>query len=162
MNTAYLLLGGNLGDRQQNLQKAVILIEKHAGPTPKKSNVFITKAWGNELQPDFYNQAICIDTKLSAIDLLNTLLRIEEELGRKRTGDKWQARTMDIDILFYNDERIDTTKLKIPHPFIQDRKFVLVPMNEIASELVHPVLKKNIRELLAECTDTLEVKMLKL
>ena len=153
MNIAYLLLGGNLGDRLQNLHKALILINKMAGATTKKSNVFVTAAWGNENQPDFYNQAICINTTLSALDLLNILLKIEEELGRKRTDKKWQERTMDIDILFYNDVIIDTMQLKIPHPFIQDRKFVLIPLMEIAKDFIHPVLKKNISQLLAECED---------
>ncbi|CAN5331119.1 2-amino-4-hydroxy-6-hydroxymethyldihydropteridinediphosphokinase [soil metagenome] len=158
MNTSYLLLGGNLGDKETILKQAVALIEKKVGSTSKKSNIFITKAWGNEQQPDFYNQAIAVNTMLSAIDLLKTVLQIEEELGRKRNNEKWQERTIDIDILFYNDEIIDLPNLKIPHPFIQDRKFVLVPMNEIADELIHPILKKTIAQLLLECTDTLEVK----
>ena len=161
MNIAYLLLGGNLGDRLQNLHKALILINKMAGATTKKSNIFVTAAWGNENQADFYNQAICINTTLSALDLLSILLKIEEELGRKRTYKKWQERTMDIDILFYNDVIIDTMQLKIPHPFIQDRKFVLIPLMEIAKDFIHPVLKKNISQLLAECEDKLEVKILK-
>src|SRR5471030_1177546 len=107
MNTAYLLLGGNLGNRLQNLQSALSFINSKAGVITKQSNVFVTKAWGNEQQSDFYNQAICIETKMVAIDLLNTLLIVEEQLGRKRTAEKWQARTMDIDILFYNDNIID-------------------------------------------------------
>ncbi len=161
MNTAYLLLGGNLGDRLQNLQRALILINERVGSTAKRSDVFITAAWGYEAQPDFYNQAVCIETSLSAEVLLNTLLKIEEESGRKRNGDKWQERIIDIDILFYNDDIIETEKLNVPHPFLQDRKFVLVPMMQIAKELVHPVLKKTIGQLADECKDTLEVKTLK-
>lgn len=160
MNTAYLLLGGNLGNRLQNLQSALSLINSKAGVITKKSNVFVTKAWGNEQQSDFYNQAICVETKMIAIDLLNTLLKVEEQLGRKRTADKWQARTMDIDILFFNDTIIDSEELKVPHPFIQERKFVLIPMAEIASDFIHPVLKKSIKQLMDECKDILEVKML--
>jgi 2-amino-4-hydroxy-6-hydroxymethyldihydropteridine diphosphokinase len=160
MNTAYLLLGGNLGDRLTNLRRALLMIIEHAGRATKKSDVFVTKAWGNEQQSDFYNQAICIETKLSAHELLNTLLKIEEQLGRKRTSDKWQERTMDIDILFYNDAIIETENLKIPHPFIQERRFVLVPMMQIAETLIHPVLKKTINVLLFECADMLEVKAL--
>lgn len=158
MNTCYLLLGGNLGDKEQNLRQAVNLLEQKLGSTAKKSNIFITAAWGNENQPEFYNQAISIKTTFSAIDLLKIVLGVEEQLGRKRTNDKWQERIIDIDILFYNDEVIDLPELKIPHPFIQERKFVLIPMNEIARELVHPVLKKTIKQLLEDCKDTLEVK----
>lgn len=159
MNTCYLLLGGNLGDKEQTLKQAIILLEQKFGSTAKKSNIFITAAWGNENQPEFYNQAIAINTVLSAIDLLKEILKTEEQLGRKRTNDKWQERVIDIDILFYNDEIIDLPELKVPHPFIQERKFVLVPMNEIASDYIHPVLKKTIATLLLECKDKLEVKL---
>jgi 2-amino-4-hydroxy-6-hydroxymethyldihydropteridine diphosphokinase len=160
MNTSYLLLGGNLGNRLQNLQWTLVLIGERMGPITKKSDIFVTKAWGNEDQPDFYNQAVCIETELSAIDLLKVLLKTEEELGRKRTGDKWQERTMDIDILFFNEEIIDTEELKIPHPFLQDRKFALIPLMQIAGDLIHPVFKKNIKQLTGECKDPLDVKIL--
>lgn len=159
MNMAYLLLGGNLGDKQKNLKQAIALMEQKLGSTAKKSSIFITAAWGNEDQPEFYNQAIEIETKLSAIELLKTALEVEELLGRKRNNDKWEKRIIDIDILFYNDEIINFPELKIPHPFIQERKFVLVPMNEIASEFIHPVLKKTIGMLLDECKDPLEVRV---
>ena len=159
MNTCYLLLGGNLGDKEQNLKQAIVLLEQKLGSTAKKSNIFITAAWGNKNQPEFYNQALAINTTFSAIELLKTVLEVEEQLGRKRTNDKWQERIIDIDILFYNDELIDLPELKIPHPFIQERKFVLAPLNEIAREMVHPVLKKTIKQLLEECKDNLEVKL---
>ena len=159
MNICYLLLGGNLGDKEQNLHLANVLIEQKTGSIPKKSNIFITAAWGKEDQAEFYNQVIKLKTLFSPIDLLKSILEIEEQIGRKRTNDKWQERIIDIDILFYNEEVIDVPELKIPHPFIQERRFVLIPMNEIASEMVHPILKKTIAKLLEECEDRLEVKV---
>ena len=158
MNTCFLLLGGNLGDKELTLKNAVTLLEQKLGSTAKKSSIFITAAWGNKNQPEFYNQAISIETNLSALELLKTVLETEEQLGRKRNNDKWQERIIDIDILFYNNETIELPELKIPHPFIQERKFVLAPMNEIASNFTHPVLKKTIATLLLECKDELEVR----
>lgn len=158
MNTAYLILGGNKGDKLQNLKQALVLLESRAGTITKKSDIFVTAAWGNTNQPDFFNQAICIETPLSPKELLKEIISIEQTLGRIRSHEKWMERTMDIDILFYNDAIIDTEDLKIPHPFIQERKFVLVPMEQLSPGLIHPILKKNIRTLLFECADELEVK----
>lgn len=160
MNTAYLILGSNLGDKLQNLMDARKHIQEIAGKIIKTSAVYATSAWGNTNQPDFLNQALCIETSFSASDLLDTLLWIEQLQGRVRDEKKWMERTMDIDILFYNDTVINSSSLIIPHPFIQERKFVLVPMSEIAPGLVHPVLKRNITQLLLSCEDNLEITML--
>ena len=160
MNTAYLILGGNKGNKLQNLQQALHLIESKAGAITKKSDIFVTGAWGNTEQPDFLNQALCIQTPLTAVDLLIELLAIEKLLGRVRDHLKWEKRTMDIDILFYNNDIINTPELKIPHPFIQQRKFVLIPMAQLAPGLVHPHIKKSIETLLSECNDKLEVTKL--
>lgn len=159
MNSSYLLLGGNLGNRRENLRLAVEWIEQRVGATTKKSSIFATQAWGKKDQPDFYNQAICVETRLNALQLLEEVLSIELEMGRKRT-EKWAERIIDIDILFYNDAIIQEKRLQVPHPHLQERRFVLVPMAEIAAELIHPVLNKNMRMLLDECPDTLEVKRL--
>jgi 2-amino-4-hydroxy-6-hydroxymethyldihydropteridine diphosphokinase len=160
MNTSYLLLGSNLGNRKSYLDQAIALIEKRIGITRVKSNIFITAAWGNTNQDDFYNQAICIETQLNTQDLLENVLKIEEELGRKRDKEKWQARTIDIDILFFNDEITNTPNLIIPHPFIQDRKFVLAPLHQIAPQLIHPQSHKSIETLLLVCEDSLKIEKL--
>ncbi len=158
MNTAYLILGSNKGDKLQNLQQAIHLIEKEIGSIIKISDTYSTAAWGDTSQPDFLNQAICIQTFLSPTNVLQGALEIEKKLGRIRDQEKWKERIIDIDILFYDNIIIDTPDLKIPHPYIQERKFVLVPLLEIASTFIHPIFHKTIETLLKECTDTLEVQ----
>ncbi len=158
MNTTYLILGGNKGDKLNSLQNAIQLLAEQVGTVIKRSDVYATKAWGNTDQPDFVNQAICIQTSLSATHLLKSILSIEQQLGRVRDAQKWMERTIDIDILFYNDEIINTPDLKIPHPFIQERKFVLIPMAQLSPHFIHPVFNKSIETLLHECSDKLEVE----
>ncbi|MES2649143.1 MAG: 2-amino-4-hydroxy-6-hydroxymethyldihydropteridine diphosphokinase [Bacteroidota bacterium] len=157
MNYAYLLTGGNLGDRTENLHQAEIWIDRQAGRVIKKSALYETAAWGNVLQPDYLNQAILVETNLTAIELLRTLLQIEKQLGRLRQ-EKYGARIIDIDLLFFNNEIIHLPNLSVPHPQLQNRRFVLVPMTEIAPQFVHPQLKKTIETLLSSCPDPLDVK----
>lgn len=157
MNSAYLLLGGNIGKREKILEKALLEIESRIGKILKKSSVYETKAWGFEQQPDFLNQVILVETNLTAENLLKKILEIEKSLGRKRTGKKWEKRIIDIDILFCNDFIIQKKNLKIPHPCLHLRRFTLAPLNEIAPDFVHPVLKKTVSELLKNCEDKLEV-----
>lgn len=161
MNAAYLILGGNIGNTLENLEKTRKLINANAGKIVRLSDVFITAAWGKTDQPDFYNQALCIETDLDPMDLLEELLKTEAAAGRIRNGEKWAERTMDIDILFYNDEVIHEANLTIPHPYLKDRRFVLAPLEQIAAELVHPVFKKSIFTLLKECKDNSSIKILK-
>ncbi len=156
MNKAFLLTGGNLGDRVKNMELCNFLVEKACGKINKKSSLYETAAWGKTDQPDFLNQVMLIDTVLTPEDLLRVLLMVEKEMGRHR-GEKYGPRIIDIDILLYNDEVINEPRLKIPHPRMQDRRFVLEPMNEIAPGMVHPLLHKTMHELLLECTDPLAV-----
>ena len=156
MNEAYLIIGGNIGDRLLKLSKARESIANACGKIIIQSSVYETAAWGKEDQEAFLNQVIVIETELSSIDLLKTILKIEEELGRKRQL-KYGPRIIDIDILFFNDEVISVEGLKVPHPHMQNRRFVLTPLNEIAPRKFHPVLEKTVSQLLADCPDSLAV-----
>lgn len=157
MNTTYLLLGSNMGNSQQQLTRAIQLISKKAGKVIRRSKLYVTAAWGNTHQPDFLNQVIVVATKLSAQPLIETILLIETEMGRVRTV-KNAPRIIDIDILFFNKEIVREPNLIIPHPEIQNRRFVLVPLNELSPGLKHPVLKKTIHQLLKDSPDQLDVK----
>lgn len=162
MNTALLIIGSNQGNIVENIRSANMYLNQSIGSIVKYSSLYQTAAWGKTNQPDFINQVIEIHTTLSPNDLLGSILTIEKKLGRIRTDAKWEERIIDIDILFYNDEIINEKHLKIPHPFLQDRKFVLVPLAEIAENMIHPVLNKSIQDLLKNCTDPLPVKKLNL
>jgi 2-amino-4-hydroxy-6-hydroxymethyldihydropteridine diphosphokinase len=157
MNVAFLCLGGNIHDRLAYLKEAERRISESCGRILDRSKVYKTQSWGKEGLPDFYNKVIKVETELNAEVLLARLLSIEMELGRTRGHDRNESRTMDIDILLYNDELINFEHCHIPHPRMHLRKFVLVPLNDIASEWIHPVFKKPIKTLLEECIDTLEV-----
>ncbi len=156
MNKAFLLTGGNLGDRVNNMKHCSFLIEKSCGALIKKSSLYETAAWGKKDQPDFLNQVLLIDTPLTPESLLSALLTIEQQMGRYR-GEKYGPRIIDIDILLYNDEVISEPRLTIPHPRMQERRFVLEPINEISPGMIHPVLHKSMLQLLKECSDPLAV-----
>ena len=157
MNKAYLLLGSNMGNSKTQLVKAVRNIEKKIGSVTRLSTLYSTAAWGNTRQPDFLNQVIIVDTELTASQTMQIILQIEKQMGRIRTV-KNAPRIIDIDILFFNKEIIDQKQLIIPHPQIQNRRFVLVPLNQLSPNLLHPVLKKSVHQLLIHCPDTLNVK----
>ena len=152
-----LLLGGNLGDRFQNIINAVNAIKEFVGSIQKKSSLYETAAWGITDQPHFLNQVVVVQTILSAQQVIEKILFIEKQLGRERLV-KMGPRIIDIDILFYDDTIIEKENLIIPHPRLQERKFVLEPLNELIPNYIHPILNKSVKVLLQECTDTLNVK----
>ena len=158
MNNVYLLIGGNVGNRLQNLRHAVDQLSSW-GTVVQHSSIYETAAWGKTEQPSFLNQALEYQTDLAPQALIRTILQIEEEMGRRRT-EKFGPRIIDIDILFFNSEIVQEPHLTIPHPEIQNRRFALVPMAEIAPQLIHPLMHKTIRQLLQECPDTLDARKL--
>ena len=154
MPDIYLILGSNLGDRMKNLQRATELISKDVGKIINKSSVYETEPWGFNHRLNFLNQVLKIITSLKPEEILEVIIKIEKSFGRKRNNNKYSAREIDIDILFYNNKVIKSDKLIIPHPKIQERMFVLVPMTELEPDLIHPELKVAINQLKNECRDT--------
>ncbi|MDE3145273.1 MAG: 2-amino-4-hydroxy-6-hydroxymethyldihydropteridine diphosphokinase [Bacteroidota bacterium] len=155
--TAYILIGGNIGDRFANLATAKELITNQCGTVINESSVYQTAAWGLTEQPDFLNQVLMITTKLLPEQLMQNLLSIEESMGRKRSV-KFGPRIIDLDILLIDDLVIDTELLSVPHPALPQRKFALIPLSEVAPDLLHPVEKKAISQLLTACNDELVVQ----
>ncbi|MDQ3109013.1 MAG: 2-amino-4-hydroxy-6-hydroxymethyldihydropteridine diphosphokinase [Bacteroidota bacterium] len=155
--SVFISLGSNLGARKAHLDKAILLISQLPSTTLVScSGMYTTAAWGKTDQPDFLNMVIQISSSLLPDELMKSLLRLEEQIGRVR-DEQWGPRIIDLDILFYGNKIHLSPTLTVPHPEIQNRNFVLVPLQEIAPDFVHPVLKKRITLLLAECPDKLTV-----
>lgn len=155
----FLLLGSNEGQASDNLAEAAERIAKVAGRIVERSSVYQTAAWGMVNQPDFLNQVLKIESPWNAEVLLEKLLDIERSMGRVRAN-KWGPRIIDIDLLFYGQQVINTPFLRIPHPGIPERRFTLLPLTEIAPDLIHPLSRKSIATLLEECGDVLRVDRL--
>lgn len=161
-NTVVLLIGGNQGDRQQLISAATDLIGERIGEVSLTSPLYETEPWGFEAEQNFLNQALVVDTLLSAEEVLHTALYIEHQLGRRRPfidpeHKHYLSRPMDIDLIFYNSLVCDTPELQLPHPRMHLRRFVLQPLADIIPNFRHPKLHKSIRQLLAECPDTQKV-----
>ena len=146
IHTAYVALGSNLGDKEANLRKALELLEERGVEVVKTSSFICTEPYGVTDQPQFLNGVCEVRTSLVPLALLHTLLEIEQEMGRVRLR-HWGERNIDLDLLLYEDVVMDTPELILPHPDMQNRDFVLLPLAEIAPELVHPILQKSIEEL---------------
>lgn len=158
MAEAYIGLGSNQGNRNQNLQDAIRALDQRV-MVLDRSAIYQTKAWGIEHQPHFFNQVLKVQTELSPDDLLKVAQAIENGLGRQREI-RWGPRSIDLDILMYGNLVYNHESLQIPHPGIAHRNFVLTGMMDLAPNLRHPVLGKTIRELYLQCLDTLDVLLI--
>lgn len=158
MPITFLHIGSNEGDRLGNLRQAVALLEDRAGKLLQCSPIYQTVAWGIEEQPDFLNQALELRTPLSPLDLLDTVLGIENDMGRVRYQ-KWGQRLIDIDLLFYDELMMESERLHLPHPFLHERNFVLRPLLDIAPDWVHPKLGLTVRALSELCADPLPAEV---
>lgn len=161
MNRIFLGLGTNLGDRERNLQTALEKIKESVGNLASSSSVYETESWGFTSENKFLNMVVEVKTSLKPSGLLGRILMIESQMGRTREGKEYKSRIIDIDILFYNNRILTKKSLTVPHPGLQNRRFVLEPLCEIAPDFIHPVLKKSIGQLLTECKDESKVYKLK-
>ena len=154
----FLLTGSNLGNRSAKLKEAANHLHTCFGATVKASSIYETAAWGNENQQAFLNQVLVFKSGIDPKAILHTILDIELKMGRVRT-EKWGARTIDIDILYFGDILFHDEELTIPHPYLEQRKFTLLPLAELAPEFIHPKLRRTTAELLQLCEDKLEVNL---
>lgn len=158
MHKVYLGLGGNIGNKQNNFEVVYRQIIQKLGSIEKVSSIYESPPWGFQSEDVFWNQVVLINTTMKPEELLRTIHKIELGFGRKRGSERYSSREMDIDILYFDDVFIETENLIIPHPKMQQRKFVLVPLNEITPGLKHPILRLSSFEMLKNCRDKSIVK----
>lgn len=156
MSEIFILLGGNQGDKHKIFSETRKLINDRIGTIEVLSSVYETESWGF-VSDLFWNQAIHLTSKLPPDDILTYALEIENEMGRIRLSDDYEMRPIDIDIMFYDDLQINSSRLTIPHPLIAQRRFMLVPLAEIAPDKIHPVTGQTVKEMLRICPDKLKV-----
>lgn len=157
MHRVFLIIGGNLGDRELYLSQTVLQVEKNIGFIVSKSDIFESSPWGFSHPIPFLNQVLEVETNHSALCLLDACQRIENDLGRDRYGENYTARTVDIDVLFYDDCIFTLPPLIVPHRLLHERMFVLEPLSQVAPDLVHPLLGRTISQIKAECEDETKV-----
>lgn len=156
----FILSGSNIGDRMSNLLTAVQYLRDNGVGLRHSSRIYRSAAWGNEDQPEFFNQVMQLETDRDPDSLLNLLLSIEHHMGRRRVK-KWGSRIIDLDILYYDQLILSGPALTVPHPGIPERRFTLVPLCEVAPDFIHPVLQCTQRQLLENCKDPLPVEVFK-
>lgn len=161
MHKVFLGIGGNIGNKQHNFRLAKELIEKELGKLIQSSSIYETPPWGFHSEDVFWNQVLLIETKLEAIELLWRIHKIEEQFGRTRGTEGYTSRQMDVDILYFDDVFMETKNLIIPHPKIHERKFVLVPLCEIAPDFKHPLRRLTSIEMLESSRDDSIIKKVK-
>ncbi len=159
MSNVVLLIGGNIGDKFENITIAKNSIISDIGKMSKESAIYESKPWGFEHNQNFLNQVVVVSTYLLPYEILNRIHIIENKMGRKRNKTGYSARPMDIDILFIDDMIVDKPDLKIPHIEIPNRRFTLLPLSDIDEDFIHPVLNKTIKYLLQNCSDKSDVKI---
>ena len=161
MTETVLLLGGNIGNTISYFRKAKALVSQDIGEIKRESSVYETEPWGFSAEQNFLNQVVIVESSHSPLDLLRMALKIEQSLGRERISTKgYSSRIIDIDVLFIESKVIETVELTVPHPKIQERKFVLEPLNELLPDFIHPRLNSSIQELLVNLKDKTIIKKL--
>lgn len=158
MKIVFLGIGSNLGDRERSIKKSLSMIEAQIGRVVEVSSIYETEPWGFQSNDNFLNIVLKLETELEPSVLMKRILIIESRLGRTRSDKQYTSRVIDIDILLYGDQIIDEVNLKVPHPFMPERKFVLIPFCELAPRMVHPILKTSFASLLEKCTDESSVR----
>jgi 2-amino-4-hydroxy-6-hydroxymethyldihydropteridine diphosphokinase len=162
MHQVFLGIGGNIGNKHENFDKVYTFIQNELGEITKRSSVYESPPWGFDSNDNFWNQVLKIETEFSPFELLQKITEIENRFGRKRDGGQYKSREMDIDILYFDDKIIETENLTIPHPLLHKRLFAMVPLAEIATDFMHPVLQISNAEMLNVCEDKSAIKKVEL